>query len=92
MNNRGQFMPPFFKWLFGLILIFMIIIIYEFFQPLIGSTLPTMFQGTSPNSTVSGIVNTFGSQWELGMMIMAFGIVFYTFFAGLPGNVEDQPF
>ena len=90
MKNTGQAMPPFFKWLFGIIMIFTLAVIYYFFQPLVFSTLPNM--GTAPNAQVTEIQNGFSSNWGLAMTILLFGFGFYIFLAGLPGQTEENPF
>jgi cytochrome c biogenesis protein CcdA len=90
MNNQGQFMPPFFKWLFGLIMIFTLAVIYYFFQPIIFSSMPS-FGGTTSAETTS-IISSFQNNWSLAMTILVFGFGFYIFLSGLPGQTEENPF
>ena len=90
MKNRAQAMPPFFKWLFGIIMIFTLAVIYYFFQPLIFSTLPNM--GIASNAQVTEIQSGFSNNWSLAMTILLFGFGFYIFLSGLPGQTEENPF
>ena len=90
MNSRGQFMPPFFKWLFGLVMIFTLAVIYFFFQPIIFSTMPSM--GGTVSQDTGDVILSFQNNWSLAMTILLFGFGFYIFLAGFPGQMEENPF
>jgi hypothetical protein len=89
MNNRGQALNPFSKWFFGLVMLFTVVICYEFFQPLIEVTLPNNLNVASANGYVQEIVGDFSSNWTLGMMALALAFMLYMFLGGLPGQQEE---
>ena len=89
MNNKGQALNPFSKWFFGLIMLFTVVICYEFFQPLIDYTLPQNLNINSANGYVQEIVGDFSNNWTLGMMGLALAYLFYQFIGGLPGQQEE---
>jgi len=91
MKNRGQVLPVG-KWIAGLILLFTLLISYEYFSPLIDTTLPAnaaQMQGYNPY--VAEIIGSTQSSFWLAILALGFGYVFYLFIAGLPGQQEEYP-
>jgi hypothetical protein len=88
MDNRGQ--APVDKWFVGLFLMILLVIAWEFFSPLINTTLPTAFQ-TSANGYTDAITILTKNNFYIGCIALGLGYLFYTVFAPLIGQREDYP-
>lgn len=91
MNNKGQAFPVG-KWIAGLILLGTLVIIYQYFSPLIDTILPAQ-AASAPgyNPHVADIISSAQNNFTLAIIALGFGYLFYLFIAGLPGQQEEYP-
>ena len=89
MNNKGQLMPPFFKWIFGVVMLFTILMIFQYFQPLIEYDLPGMFANAPSTPQADETVGYFADNWKLAMVALAVGFGIYLFLSGFGGQTEE---
>jgi predicted small integral membrane protein len=88
VDNRGQ--APIDKWFVGLFLLFVLVMVWEFFSPIINTTLPTGLTSLS-NGNVNTIITNLQGNWYIGMIGLGLGYLFYTIFSPLIGQREDYP-
>ena len=86
--NRGQ--VPIDKWFMGLFLLVVLVLAYEFFSPLIDTTLPANLN-PSGNAQVASIHSSVSNNFYIAAIILGIGYLFYTFLSGMPGQQEEYP-
>ena len=91
MRNRGQ-TAPFWNWIEGLILLFILLITYEFMSPTVETQLPLMANYTTTNPYVYEINNSTVSAFKGGALMMGFGYVIYLFIAPFIGQREETQY
>jgi hypothetical protein len=74
----------------GLFLLFIVIVTYEFFGPIIETTLPNAFN-SQVNSQGHAIISSSSRNFVYGILGLGVAYLFYIFIGGLPGQQEQYP-
>lgn len=90
MNNKGQ-IPPLDNWIAGIVLLFILYVVYGNFQPLIDTTLPNMINGTQGNNAeAQAVIGNVKLNWTVGIIGLGFIYLFYILVSGLIGQREER--
>ena len=88
--KKGQ-IAPLNNWIAGLVLLFVLYIVYGNFQPIVETTLPSMINGTQGNNPDAwNVIQNTKNNWTIGILGLGFIYLFYILFSGVIGQREER--
>jgi len=88
MYNKGSFAPTA-RWLMGLTLIFVTVIVYAYFSAIIETTLPDTANNLGMGQNARQSMDWQILSWQYGILLFGLGGLLLILFGGIPGQQEE---